>query len=106
MPSYASLSKIVFTPEQDTALAIEWKTLKNDKRVTTESPEEELADRVLAIMQDLEVKHANPVKSPELRAKADEAILNGQKPQTDAYIAFMLQTYGVDLTPTIPPDKP
>ncbi len=104
--TYASLGKIDFSPAQDLALQIEFKLLANEQRTTAESPEEELAIRVLAIMEDLEVKHAKPGQSPELKAKADAAIASGDAQQTVAYASFMLSTYGVDVNPVVPADKP
>ncbi len=104
--TYASLSKIDFSPAQDLALVIEFKQLANDGRTTAASPEEELAIRVLAIMEDLEAKHAKPGQSPELKAKADAAIASGDAQQTAAYATFMLANYGVDVNPVVPAEKP
>ena len=105
MSTYASLGKIEFTDAQDLALVIEFKTLKNDGRTTANSPEEELAIRVLAIMEDLEVKHAKIATSPELKAKADEALRLATPQQEADYKAAMLQIFNIDLNPIVPADK-
>lgn len=106
MATYPSLSKIESTDAQDLGLQIDFKEAVNAKHTTAQSPEEYLAEFVIAKLEDFEVAHIKVVTSPELKAKADEAIKNGTPQQDAAYRAFMMQNYGVDLIPTIPADKP
>lgn len=101
---YPGVARIQVTTAQDLALQIEFKTLKNDNRTATNSPEEYLADRVLAIFQDLEVAHAK-VTSPEVKAKADEALKQATPQQEADYKAAMQSIFGVDLDPKVPAGK-
>lgn len=68
------------------------------------SPEDFLHQLVVAIFEDFEVAHAKVATSPELKARADAALLAGTAQQEADYRAAFLQIYNVDLTPTLPPD--
>lgn len=55
MANYPSLGKIDSTPDQDLGLTIAFKNDANSKRTTAQSPEEYLAQFVIAKLEDLQV---------------------------------------------------
>ena len=99
--NYPSLGKIESTPEQDLGLTIEFKRLANEGRTTAQSPEEHLAQYVIAKLEDVALKQVTGEQLDRIFTAEKIAFENNEFTKLESVAAIL----GVSLVVDVPADK-
>ena len=99
--TYPSLAKIDSTPDQDLGLTIAFKLDANEKRTTAQSPEEYLAQFVIAKLEDLAAQRVSGEQLDRIFTAEKIAFVNNETTKLQQIAAIL----GISLVVEVPPDK-
>lgn len=100
MATYPSLAKIDSTPAQDLGLVIAFKTDANEKRTTASSPEEYLAQFVVAKLEDVAIHNVTGEQLNRIFEAEKIALERGETAKLESIAAIL----GVSLVVDVPAD--